>query len=122
MLYRRYRVLLDSGKTVEKLFVAGAVVQIHDTPGAPFSFNLAVGRGEGREPIYVNRVGVRRDAPYLGALKRMRPGQQLLCEINIQVSDRLDKDGNPYENLWLTSFEWGRRPGDGKDAPMEPGF
>ena len=120
MLYRRYTVVLkdDKGneKRVEKLFVTGNVVQLHDNPGSPFSFNLAVSRGEGRDPIYVNRIAVRRDAPYLAAFKRLKLGQQLHCEINVTVSDKLDPQGKHYENLWLMTFEWGRRPADKEDS------
>lgn len=120
MLYRRYKVELDekdgSVKVVEKIFAAGAVVQLHDNPNAPFSFNLAVSRGEGKDPIYVNRVAIRKDAAYLPAFKKVKLGQQVFCEINIQKSVKTDAEGKPYENLWLHSFEWGKRPAD-KDKP-----
>jgi hypothetical protein len=127
MFYQRYTVQLKPKKAGdppllrEKLFVVGNVTQVNEKPGTPLSFNLAVSRGDDRDPIYVNRVAVRRDAPYLQAFREIRLGQQITCEINVTQSERVDADGKPYENYWLQVFEWGRRPA-AKGKPENPAF
>jgi len=114
MVNTEVKVVLDSGKEVTKRFVAGNVVRVNDAEDKPLSFDLAVNKGKDKEPEYINRVTVARDAKFHDLVKNFKPGQQLFCEINVQLSDKTNAEGEPYKNLWLQGFDYGKSP-----APKE---
>jgi len=111
MVNTECKVILDSGKEVVKHFVAGNVVRVNLEEGnRPLSFDLAINKGKDREPEYLNRIAVDRDARFIELVRDFKPGQQIFAEINVVTSDKTDSNGNPYRNLWLQAFEYGRSP------------
>lgn len=111
MVNVEYRVTLNNGKEVVKRFVAGNVVRVNPEEGnRPLSFDLAINKGKDREPEYLNRIAVDREARFAHLVRDFRPGQQVFCEINVTTSDKTDANGNPYKNYWLNAFEYGRSP------------
>ena len=104
------KVMLDSGKEVTKRFVAGNVVRVNEEEGKPLSFDLAINKGKDNAPEYINRIGVAQEAKYRELVRNFHPGQQVFCEINILTSEKTDANGNPYQNLWLQAFDYGKSP------------
>lgn len=110
MVNAEYQVKLSDGREVIKKFVAGNVVRVNDEANKPLSFDLAVNRGKDKEPEYINRIGVDRNSKMAELVKGFRPGQQIFCEVNVVVSEKKNSNGEPYRNLWLHSFEYGKQP------------
>lgn len=111
MINSEYKVLLNSGKEVTKRFVAGNVVRVNpEENGRPLSFDIAVNKGPNRDPEYINRIAVDREARFVDLVRDFLPGQQLFLEINVTESSKTDENGVPYKNMWLHAFEYGRTP------------
>lgn len=110
MVNTEVKVMLESGKEVVKRFVAGTVVRVNEEDGKPLSFDLVVNKGKDRDPEFINRIAVSRDAKFADLVRKFEKGQQLFCEINVVLSDKTDTEGNPYRNLWLQGFDYGRAP------------
>lgn len=110
MVNSEYVVKLDNGKEVVKRFIAGNVIRVNDEANRPLSFDLAINKGKDREPEYVNKIAVDRNSKMADLVKGFRPGQQVFCEVNVVTSDKKNGNGEPYKNLWLHSFEYGRSP------------
>lgn len=110
MVNAEYQVKLSDGREAIKKFVAGNVVRVNDEANKPLSFDLVVNRGKGKEPEYINRIGVDRNSKMAELVKGFRPGQQIFCEVNVVVSEKKNGNGEPYRNLWLHSFEYGKQP------------
>jgi hypothetical protein len=110
MINAEYTVKLDNGKEMIKKFVAGNIVRVNDEENKPLSFDLVINKGKDKEPEYINRIAVDREARFANLVKSFKPGQQVFCEINVVISEKKDSNGNPYRNLWLQSFEYGRSP------------
>lgn len=110
MVNSTYTVKLDNGKEIVKRFVSGNVVRVNEEANRPLSFDLAINKGKDREPEYINRVQVDKDARFAGLVKEFKPGQQLFCEINVVTSDKKDSNGKPYLNYWLQCFDYGKSP------------
>jgi hypothetical protein len=110
MVNTEITVKLESGKEVLKRFSAGTVVRVNDEEGKPLSFDLVINKGPNHEPEFLNRISVSQDAKFRDLVKQFKKGQQLFCEINVQISDKTDNEGKPYRNLWLQSFDYGKNP------------
>ena len=110
MVNSEYVVKLDDGKEVVKKFIAGNVIRVNDEENRPLSFDLVVNKGKDKEPEYINRIGVDRNSKMAELVKGFRPGQQIFCEVNVVYSEKKNGNGEPYRNLWLYSFEYGKQP------------
>lgn len=117
MVNTEVTVKLDSGKEVLKRFVAGKVQRVNpEEDNRPLSFDLMIYKGQDNDPEYINRIAVSRDAKFKHLVEDFKKGQQLFCEINVVISDKTDADGNPYRNLWLQAFDYGKPPVEQTDS------
>lgn len=111
MVNVEYKVVLNNGKEVVKRFAAGNVVRVNPEEGnRPLSFDLAINKGKDREPEYLNRIAVDKDARFAHLVRDFQPGQQIFAEINVVESAKTDAEGKPYRNMWLQAFDYGRSP------------
>lgn len=104
MINSEYTIKLENGKEILKRFVAGSIVRINPEEGnRPLSFDLAINKGKGKPPEYINRIAVDKKTPFHNLIKNLKPGQQIFCELTITMNGQ-------YKNYWLYAFELGRSP------------
>lgn len=94
----------------EKRVTAGNVVRVTEENGF-VSFDLAVNRPQDREPVFLNRITVSKDADATKDLvRKFTPGQQVFVVYTEKESEKTNAEGVPYVNRYLDRFWYGRFP------------
>jgi len=94
----------------EKRATAGNIVRVNEENGF-VSIDLAVNRPKDKEPVYLNRITVSKDADATKELvKKLEVGQQIFVLYTEKESEKTNTEGVPYVNRYLDRFWYGRFP------------
>ena len=92
----------------DKKVTAGNVVRVNESNGI-VSFDIAVNRSKDKEPVYVNRITVSKDAEATKELvRKFTPGQQVFVVFTEKESTKTNEEGVPFINRYLERFWYGR--------------